>query len=93
MIKKTVQRSEECFIQFTEDELAQLDIKPGDKFSWKPDGDSIILTKYVSVDFDISEWPKELLVWLIEESINKDISVNDVVVDILEQYLNHNNVD
>ena len=93
MIKKIIQRSEECFIQFTEDELAQLNINPGDKFSWKPDGDSIVLTKYVNVEIDMSEWPKELLMWLIEESINQDISINDVIVDILERHLTPNNVD
>lgn len=93
MIKKIVQRSEECFIQFTEDELNELNIKPGDKFSWKIDGESIVLDKHVKVDFDISDWPKESLEFLIQESINEDISVNDVIVNIIERYVEHNNVD
>jgi bifunctional DNA-binding transcriptional regulator/antitoxin component of YhaV-PrlF toxin-antitoxin module len=88
MIKKTVQRSEECFIQFTEEELSSLGIKPGDKFSLKiNEDDSILMQKYVSIEIDISEWSREILEFLIDLSIKKDVSVNDVINEILEEYL------
>ena len=45
MIKKTIQRSEDCFVQFTNEELTKLGIKEGDKFSWEEDNGSILLKK------------------------------------------------
>lgn len=85
MIKKTVQRSEECYIQFTNEELEQLNIKQGDKFSWEQQDDGIMLKRYVSIDVDISEWSREALEMLIIESVEKDISVNDVICQILTE--------
>lgn len=86
MIKKTVQRSEECFIQFTEDELCSLGIKPGDKFSFKiNEDDSVSMEKFVSIEIDISEWSREVLEFLIDLSIKKDISVNEVINEILTE--------
>jgi len=56
MIKKTVQRSDELYIQFTDDELKQLNISKGDKFSWKiQDNNSVLLEKFVNLDIELSE--------------------------------------
>ena len=88
MITKTVQRSEDLCIQFNEDEMKSLDIKPGDKFSWEIGNDnSITLKKFVEVDVDISEWSREVLEMLIVESIEKDLSVNDIITNILDTQL------
>lgn len=84
MIKKTVQRSEDCFVQFTEEELSQLNIKAGDKFSCEIEDNSVVLKKFASIDIDISEWSREVLEMLISDSIEKDISVNDVICNIVE---------
>lgn len=85
--KKTLQRSEDCFVQFTEEELSALNIKPGDKFSCKVDGDCILLDKFVSLDIDLSEWSREVLEFLIAESIQTDKPVNDIIIEILEKNL------
>jgi hypothetical protein len=87
MIKKTVQRSEECFIQFTEDELLELDIKAGDKFSCSMENNSVVLKKFETLEIDLSEFPREMLEMLIADSVEKDISVNEVISNILEQML------
>ena len=87
MIKKTIQRSEDCFVQFTNEELIELGIKEGDKFSWEEDNGSIILKKYVPVEVDISDWSRDVLEMLISESVEKDISVNDVICGIFEKAL------
>ena len=84
MIKKTVQRSEDCFIQFTDDELQLLGIKAGDKFTWKEEGGSVLLKKHVPVEVDISEWSRDILEMLIVESIESDIPVGDVICRIIE---------
>ena len=87
MIKKTVQRSEECFIQFTEDELLELDIKAGDKFSCSMENDSVVLKKFETIELDMSEWSRDILEMLISTSVEEDISINDVICNILEQVL------
>ena len=87
MIKKTIQRSEDCFVQFTNEELAKLGIKEGDKFSWEEDNGSILLKKYVPLEVDISDWSRDVLEMLISESVEKDISVNDVICGIIERAL------
>ena len=87
MFTKKVQRSEDLYIQFTEEELKALNISPGDKFSWEIEGESLILKKFVSLEVDMSEWSRDVLEMLIKDSIDKDVSVNEVICDILERYL------
>jgi len=87
MIKKTIQRSEECFIQFTEAELLKLGIKAGDKFSWEEENGSFLLKKHVPLEVDISEWSRDVLEMLICESVEKDVSINEVISDIIEKNL------
>jgi hypothetical protein len=91
MITKTVQRSEDLYVQFNEDEMKSLDIKPGDKFSWEiGSNSSITLKKFVEIDVDISEWSREVLEMLVTESIKKDLPVNDIIANILEEQLKIN---
>jgi hypothetical protein len=88
MITKTVQRSEDLYIQFNEEEMKSLDIKPGDKFSWEiGDDSSLTLKKFVEIDVDISEWSREVLEMLITESVKKDLPVNDIIINILDEQL------
>ena len=91
MIKKTIQRSEDLFVQFTDEELAALNIKPGDKFSCKVEDDLILLQKYSTLEIDLSEFSRETLEMLIADSVKKDISVNQVIENILQSYIEQNN--
>ena len=93
MITKTVQRSEECFVQFTEQELEKLNIKEGDKFSWEIQDDGIVLKKFGTIDIDFAEFDREILEYLIAESCEKDVSVNEIISDILEQIVKQHKVD
>jgi len=85
--KKTVQRSDDYFIQFTDSELKALGIKPGDKFSWEIEGESVMLKKYVPLEIDLADFSRDTLEFLIALSIKKDLSVNDVICELLEQQL------
>lgn len=92
---KTVLRSEECYIQFSEEEMKELGIKPGDKFSWKDNKDgSFSLEKYVEVDINFEEFSREALLLLVTTSLEKDITVNEafelLLTDILEDYQEEN---
>jgi hypothetical protein len=91
MIRKTVQRSEDLYVQFNDDEMKSLDIKPGDKFSWEIGSDSsITLKKFAEIDVDISVWSREVLEMLVTESIKEDLPVNDVIANILKEQLKIN---
>jgi endonuclease III-like uncharacterized protein len=85
MIKKTIEPTGDVCVKFTEEELEQLNIKQGDKFSIKETDDGILLQKFATIDFDLSEYSREILEFLIIESCNKDVSVNEVISDVLEK--------
>jgi hypothetical protein len=87
MIKKTVEPTGDVCVKFTEDELAQLNIKQGDKFSIKETSEGILLEKFATIDIDLSELQRELLEFLIQESCDKDVSINQVISDLLEKGL------
>jgi bifunctional DNA-binding transcriptional regulator/antitoxin component of YhaV-PrlF toxin-antitoxin module len=87
MIKKTIEPTGDVCVKFTEDELAKLNIKQGDKFSIKETDDGILLEKFSTVDIDLSEFERELLEFLIQESCEKDVSINDIISDLLEKGL------
>jgi hypothetical protein len=83
MIQKTIKRSEECFIQFTEEEMIKLGMQVGDKFSIDETDDGIVLKKYAKLEIDLSEFPRETLEFLISESCEKDISISEVFENVI----------
>ena len=85
MIKKTIEPTGDVCVKFTEEELEQLNIKQGDKFSIKETDGGILLQKFTTIDFDLSEYSREILEFLIIESCNKDVSVNEVISGVLEK--------
>jgi bifunctional DNA-binding transcriptional regulator/antitoxin component of YhaV-PrlF toxin-antitoxin module len=87
MINKKIQTTGEMCVKFTEDELVKLNIKQGDKFSIKETDEGILLEKFATIDIDLSELNRELLEFLIIESCDKDISINEVISDLLEKGL------
>ena len=88
MITKKLKRSEDMLIEFTDQELNDLKIEKGDKFSVHLEDDgSVLLKKYVNVEVDISEWSRDVLEMLVIDSIKKDLSINDVIVEILNKQI------
>ena len=86
MIKKTLQPTGDMMIAFTEDELKELNIKEGDKFDFKLQEDGTVkLDKYVDLELDITDWPREFLEMLVKRSCEQDVSVNEVLIEILEE--------
>ena len=89
-MKKKLIPANDLYLQFTEDELSELNIVPGDKFDVNlQDDGSIKLEKYVRLELDTEDWPVDLLQLLIRESCEKDISVNDVICSLLKQGLDN----
>jgi hypothetical protein len=88
MIKKTLLPTNDLYIQFTEEELSAIGAGPGTKFGAKLNDDgSIELRPYVKVEVDTSDWPRELLERIIDISCNEDISINDVINNLLKEPL------
>jgi len=85
MIKKTIEPTGDVCVKFTEEELAKLNIKEGDKFSIKETDEGILLEKFATVDINLSELDRELIEFLIQESCDKDISINEVISQLLEK--------
>jgi hypothetical protein len=92
-IVKKVQSREELFIQFTDEELAELNIKKNQKFTCDVfDDGSIKLTPFATLELDIDELSKEDLVFLIQRSCDEDISVNEVICSSLRELVKDYNV-
>ena len=93
MIKKTLQPTNDVYLQFTEEELSSIGAKPGDKFSVKHNDDgSIELRPYVKMEIDIADWSREVLEMVVTKSVEDDISVNDVVNNLLKQALEEDTI-
>ena len=86
MIKKVEPTGEVC-IKFTDEEMSKLNIKEGDKFSIEEENGKILLQKFCKIDLDMSEWNRDILEFLISESCEKDISINEVISNVIEKTL------
>jgi hypothetical protein len=91
-IAKTVLKKEDYYIQFTDEEMAELNIEPGQKFSCELKDGGLQLTPFVKVELEISDWPREVLELLIQESCERDVSVNDVICDLLKEVIKDGNI-
>lgn len=82
---KKVQEKKELYIQFSEEEIQEIGWEENQKLSVKVDEKTgqITLEPFVKMELDISDWPKEILEFLIEESCERDISVNEVINEVL----------
>lgn len=90
--KKVLERKE-MYIQLSEEEMQELGWQEGQKLSFKFDEKtkSITLEPFVKMELDMSDWPKELLTFLISESCEKDVSVNEIVSEVLTSALKEEN--
>jgi hypothetical protein len=88
-MNKKIEPTGDVCIKFTDDELDQLNIKCGDKFSIETCNDDIILKKYVSLELDLSEFPRETLEFLIKESNRLDVTISEYMEDILSKYIDN----
>ena len=86
-IYKVVEPTGDLCIKFTDEELNRLGIKKGDKFSFKEDGDGFLLQKFGTIEIDLEELSRETLEMMIKTSCEEDISINEVISNILEKYI------
>ena len=67
-------------------------MEKGQKFSCKIEEGSLILEPFVKVELEIGNWDREVLLMLIEESCERDVSVNEVINDLLEKVIEDGNL-
>jgi hypothetical protein len=87
-IQKAVKVKEEYYIEFTDEELKALNMEKGQKYSCKLQDGGLMLEPFVKMEIEIGSWDREILEMLIEESCERDVSVNQVINDILEEVIN-----
>lgn len=86
-MQKKILRSEDLYIQFSKEELDTLNIKEGDKFSWKEDQEGFLLQKFVPLEINLEDFNRETLEMLVSLSIEKDMPINEIINDILENFI------
>lgn len=82
MIKK-IQKQEELFIQFTPEEIESFGWEPNQKFTITEEDGNIILIPHVKVEIDLDEFSKQELIALVDQSCERDVSMNDLIAEIL----------
>lgn len=87
---KIVKEKKELYIEFSEDEIAELGWEQNQKLSITADKDGVITIKpWVKIDIDMTGWPKEIFELLVEKSLEEDKTVNQVIVDLIENSLKY----
>jgi hypothetical protein len=88
MIQKTLQPTNDLFLQFTEEEIQELGWEPNQKLQIIPHDDGSFEVKpFVKVEIDTSEWSKEILEMIVNKSLDEDISCNDVINNLLKEFI------
>lgn len=87
-VKKVLEKKD-LYIQFSEEEMLELGWETDQKLSFKfnEKTKAITLEPFVKMELDISEYSREILEFLIKESCERDVSVNEVINEILEESL------
>jgi len=87
---KKIQEKKDLFIQFSEEEMEEMGWEENQKLSVKIDKKTgqITLEPFVKMDIDIGDWDRETLEFLVAESCERDISVNDIINEVLVKSLN-----
>lgn len=89
---KKVQEKKELFLQFSEEEIQEMGWEEGQKLSLDLDEETgtITLKPFVKMEIEISEWPREILEFLVTESCDRDVSVNEIINEVLLNFVNKN---
>lgn len=88
---KKILEKKEMYVQFSEEEMAELGWEENQKVSIELKDGGILLKPFAKIELDMDLWPREFLEYLIQESCDKDVSVNDVIVKALRERLNLEN--
>lgn len=86
-IAKTIKVKEDYYIDFTDEELSALKMEKGQKYTCEIEDGALKLVPYEKVELEIGSWDREVLEYIIQQSCERDVSVNEVISDALEQII------
>lgn len=86
-IAKQIKVKEDYYIDFTDEELSALKMEKGQKYSCEIENGALKLVPFEKVELEIGSWDRSILEMLIQESCERDVSVNQVISDILEEVI------
>ena len=85
---KRIKEKKEYFIDFNDDECKEFGILENQKYTTTIEKDGTIkMVPFATIDIDLAEFSRNTLEFLVAESVEKDISVNDVISNVLEKTL------
>lgn len=82
-IVKKLEEEKNFIVKFTEEEIESIGLKNDWKYSVSEQDGKVVLTPYTEVEIDFNQFDKELLIYLIKLSLDRDISMHEVVEEIL----------
>jgi hypothetical protein len=85
---KEVLKKEEYYIQFTDEEMEQLGLKPNTKFTVELSDDKtgLKLTPHEEIEIDLDEFSKEDLINIIVAANKQDMTFEEFLVDTLTKF-------
>jgi bifunctional DNA-binding transcriptional regulator/antitoxin component of YhaV-PrlF toxin-antitoxin module len=90
MIKK-IQEKTESYVQFTPEEIESFGWKENQKLTITEEEDgTIIMRPYTKVEIDLGEFDRNILEELIHQSCERDVSVNEVIEEVLREIIKEN---
>jgi hypothetical protein len=84
-MNKKVMTNTEYYIQFTDEEIEKIGWEKNQKLSIEQNESGMILKPFAKLEIDLSEFSRETLEFLVALSVEQDISVNQVINNILEE--------
>ena len=92
-MKKQIKEIKEYAVIFSGEEMSELNIKPNDKFSVKPDGDSIVLEKYKTIELELEEFSKDQLIDFIVGAHERGETIEEYIEYILSKIVENHQID
>lgn len=87
-MEKILQTREISFLEFTDEEMEELKMKKGDKFTMEDMGDgSIKMTPYEAIEIDFEAFSKEALINLVIGSHERGETIEEYITYILDTYI------
>lgn len=86
-MEKVIKVKEEFYIEFSDEELCKLNLKKGDKLSVEVDDvtNDIKLIPYTTLELDLREFNRKTLEFMVTESVERDITVSEVITEVLQK--------
>lgn len=86
-IAKPLKVKEDYYIEFTDEELKALKMEKGQKYTCEIEDGAVKLVPFEKVELEMGTWDRSILEMLIQQSCERDVSVNEVISDILEEVI------